>query len=80
MNTIMKTLPESREEIAQIIHSKDTEIERLEEEVRLLRQSLFGLKSEKLPDGDSPQLLLFDMPENPPEEDEQTEEVTAVPR
>lgn len=72
-------LPESRKEIAQIIFSKDKEILRLEEEVRLLRQSLFGSKSEKMPAGDSPQLLLFDMPESVAEdEDEQVAEV-AIP-
>lgn len=79
MNNIMTTLPESREEIAQIILSKDSEIQRLEEEVRLLRQSIFGPKSEKLPDGDSPQLLLFDMPENPPEEEDMEADEIVVP-
>ncbi len=73
----MPELPEGREDIAKIILADRRQIRRLEEEVRLLRHSLFGPKSEKMPNGDSPQLLLFDMPENPPEEEvEQAVEVT----
>jgi len=69
MNDAILDLPESREEITKIILSKDEKIKHLEDEIRLLRQSLFGPKSEKLPPGDSPQLLLFDMPEPLDEED-----------
>ncbi len=79
MNSIMPDLPDSREEIAKIILADREEIQRLEAEIRLLRQSLFGPKSEKMPAGDSPQLLLFDMPEPLAEEEETSDEEIAVP-
>jgi len=44
------------------------EINYLNEQIRILRQTIFGTKSEKDPSGKSPQLSLFDMPENLPEE------------
>ena len=68
-------LPESKGELTQIIFSNVQEIERLEEEVRLLRQLLFAPKSEKLPVGKFPQLSLFDMPENLPEVDDTTDTI-----
>ncbi|MDX2495402.1 MAG: IS66 family transposase [Desulfuromusa sp.] len=68
-------LPESKGELTQIIISNVQEIERLEEEVRLLRQLLFAPKSEKLPVGKFPQLSLFDMPENLPEVDDTTDTI-----
>ncbi len=75
----MPDLPESRDEIAKIICTKDEEIKRLEAENRLLRHSLFGSKSEKLSTGDSPQLLLFDMPEPLAEEEEDPDKEITVP-
>lgn len=49
-------------------------IEQLEEEIRLLRLALFAPKSEKKKEaGPSPQLPLFDMPENPPAEIDEPE-------
>lgn len=62
-------LPDSRKELKEIVLSNREKIKRLEEENRLLRLALFAPKSEKLPVKDSPQLLLFDMPENLPEEE-----------
>lgn len=54
-------------------------IEQLEEENRLLRQALFAPKSEKRkPDTLSPQLSLFDIPENPPIDDDEPEEEVVV--
>ncbi len=56
-----------------------TEINYLNEQIRVLRQTIFGPTSEKRDLGDSPQLLLFDMPENIPEnlsaETEELEEI-----
>ncbi len=72
-------LPESKGELNKIIISNVKEIERLEEEVRLLRQLLFAPKSEKLPVGKSFQLSLFDMPENLPEEAGDTTDKIIVP-
>lgn len=72
-------LPENKAELKKIIFSKDEEIERLNEENRLLRQALFAPKSEKHPDGPSPQLSLFDMPENPPEETPEEKPVVTIP-
>lgn len=73
-------LPDSMAELKNLIFSKDQEIDRLEEEVRLLRHAIFGQKTEKQAAGPSPQLLLFDMPENPQEEtDDKEEEVVTVP-
>jgi len=69
METSQSSLPENKSELKEIVLSQDKEIQRLNEEIRLLRQALFGPKSEKLPAVPSPQLHLFDMPENPPEED-----------
>ncbi len=67
-------LPDSKAELKNIIFSKDKKIERLEEEIRLLRHTIFGQKTEKQATGSSPQLPLFDIPENPPEETEDKEE------
>lgn len=72
-------LPESKIELTKIILSNAKEIERLEEEVRLLRQVLFAPKSEKLPVGKFPQPSLFDMPENPPEEADKKVDEIIVP-
>lgn len=44
----------------------EAEINYLNEQIRILRQTIFGPTSEKRSFGDSPQLLLFDMPENLP--------------
>ena len=66
---------ETKADLQQIIASKNQKIEQLEEEIRLLRLALFAPKSEKKKDdGPSPQLPLFDMPENPPAENDETEE------
>lgn len=66
-------------ELQKVIISKDQEIERLNEENRLLRQALFAPKSEKCQDDDSsPQLSLFDMPENPPDNHEEPEEEEVI--
>lgn len=62
---------ENETKLQQVIFSKDEEIKHLNEEIRLLRQALFGPKSEKIPFGPNPQLSLFDMPENPPEVEEE---------
>ena len=62
---------ENEAKLQNIIFSKDEEIKHLNEEIRLLRQALFGPKSEKIPSGPNPQLSLFDMPENPPESEEE---------
>ncbi|HBS26624.1 MAG TPA: IS66 family transposase [Gammaproteobacteria bacterium] len=72
-------LPESKAELTQIIISNAKVIERLEEEVRLLRQLLFAPKSEKLLSNKYLQLALFDMPENPPEEDEEPADTVTIP-
>ena len=75
----MKALPKSKEEIAEIIFSKDEKIQHLEEENRVLRLALFAPKTEKNKYVfDNKQLVLpfFDMPENPPvkkEEEDQGE-------
>jgi transposase len=75
MENSQLNLPESKVELTEIILSNTKEIERLNEEVRLLRQLLFAPKSEKLPVGKYPQLSLFDMPENPPEEVDEEEKI-----
>ncbi len=72
-------LPESKAAITEIILTKIAEIERLDAENRLLRQALFAPKSEKLPVADSQQLPLFDMPENPPEDDDEPCAEVVVP-
>jgi len=69
-----QNLPDNKHELAEIILANAKEIERLNEEIRLLRQALFAPKSEKLPIGESPQLPLFDMPENPPSADDGEED------
>jgi len=68
---------ETKVELQQKIISQDREIKRLEEENHLLRKALFAPKSEKRKCNEpSSQLPLFDMPENPPEEDvEEKEEI-----
>ncbi len=69
-------LPTNTAKLTEIVLSKVNEIERLEEEIRLLRHALFGPKTEKLPVGESPQLPLFDMPEPPEvEEDEEVKKI-----
>lgn len=79
METNQPSLPENRTELKEIVLSQDKEIQRLNEENRLLRQALFGPKSEKSPAGPSPQLHLFDMPENPPEEEDEEDGEITVP-
>jgi transposase len=71
-------LPESKDELRKIILSQIEEIERLDHTISLLRKALFAPKSEKKPLGESPQLPLFDMPENPPDK-EDDKEVVVVP-
>lgn len=56
METSQSSLPENKAELKEIVLSQDKEIQRLNEENRLLRQALFGSKSEKLPVVSSPQL------------------------
>jgi transposase len=68
-------LPESKAELTKIILSQIKEIERLDQENSLLRKALFAPKSEKKPLGESPQLPLFDMPENPPAKENNQEEI-----
>jgi transposase len=69
MKSSQINLPDSKTELTKIVLSNIKEIERLNDENRLLRQALFAPKSEKLPLCKSPQYPLFDMPENPPEEE-----------
>jgi transposase len=86
MNSTPSNLPENTIDLQKIIQSqglqirsKNQEIERLEEEIRLLRQALFAPKSEKRKDtGLSPQLALFDLPENPPAEEDSKPEKEIV--
>ncbi len=66
-----KVLPDSNAELKNIVLAKDKEIDRLHEEIRLLRQALFAPKSEKTCTDPSPQLPLFDIPENPSPEVEE---------
>jgi transposase len=69
----------NKAELLHAIKTKDQQIERLEEENRLLRKALFAPKSEKVNSHDeSPQLPLFDMPENPPESDEEPEKKIVI--
>ena len=69
----------NKAELLHAIKAKDQQIERLEEENRLLRKALFAPKSEKVSSHDeSPQLPLFDMPENPPESDEEPEKKIVI--
>ena len=71
------TLPDNAVELKKIIldlqkQSTKTEVDYqveinyLNEQIRILRQTIFGAKSEKSHIGKSPQLPLFDMPENLP--------------
>lgn len=73
------TLPDNAAELKKIIlglqkQSTKTEVDYqaeinyLNEQIRILQQTIFGAKSEKSHIGKSPQLPLFDMPENLPEE------------
>ena len=73
------TLPDNAAELKKIILDIQTqstktevdyqaEINYLNEQIRILRQTIFGAKSEKNHIGKSPQLPLFDMPENLPGE------------
>ena len=74
------TLPDSKQELAEIIFANVKEIERLNEEIQLLRQAIFAPKSEKkpFPKSKSEQLFLFDMPENPPPSADEDEEIEVV--
>ncbi len=72
-------LPDSKAGLTKIVLAKIKEVERLSEENRLLRQALFAPKSEKMPVGDSPQLPLFDMPENPPVKEDEADDKIKVP-
>ena len=72
-------LPVNEDELQKIVLPLEQEIKRLSEENRLLRHELFAPKSEKLPVGPNPQLSLFDMPENPPEAPEDSENEIIVP-
>jgi transposase len=83
MNVDATALPDDPEELKRIItaltHEQDRysrENEMLRERVRLLYAKLFGKKSEKSRDENSPQLMLFDMPE--PEEVEPQRETIEV--
>ena len=73
------TLPDDAAELKKIVldiqeQSTKTEVDyqaeinHLNEQIRILRQTIFGTKSEKNHIGKSPQLPLFDMPENLPGE------------
>lgn len=80
MKSACAKFPESRDELIEKIISGAQEIERLNEEIRLLRQVLFAPKSEKKrPFGESPQLNLFDIQEELPadgdEDEDQAEEI-----
>jgi len=75
MNYEHSTLPDDSAELKKIIldiqeQSIDyqAEINYLNEQIRVLRQTIFGSKSEKRALGESPQLPLFDMPESLPED------------
>lgn len=79
MNHNKSTLPDNVAELKKIIldmqqqSTKTTvdyqaEINYLNEQIRILRHTIFGIKSEKSHNEDSPQLPLFDMPEILPEE------------
>lgn len=79
MNYDHSTLPDNAAELKKIIlemqekSSKikvdyQVEINYLNEQIRILRQTIFGIKSEKSSTGNSPQLPLFDMPETLPDE------------
>ncbi|HKJ63929.1 MAG TPA: IS66 family transposase [Desulfopila sp.] len=77
MNRNTSTLPESPEELKEVIadlqkaHEKETAI--LLEQIRLLRAQLFGAKSEKAKAGEAQPLPLFDMPEPAEIEGEEVE-------
>lgn len=49
------SLSKNKDELKEIVLSQNKEIQRLNEEIRLLRHALFGAKSEKLPVGPNPQ-------------------------
>lgn len=78
MTNSILDLPDNRADITEIILADREKIKRLETENRLLRLSLFGPKSEKLPPEDSPQLLLFDMPEPLPADDDKKDDGEVV--
>ena len=68
MNPALETLPDTPAELKQMIIGLRDQYERqidvYVEQIRHLRQLLFGRRSEKLPvDTDTVQLPLFDMPE-----------------
>ncbi len=71
MEKDQQNLPDSKTELKKIVFAKDKEIDLLNEEIRLLRLALFAPKSEKNIVGSSPQLPLFDIPENPSPESEE---------
>ena len=72
-------MPENTVDLQNIIQELYKEIEFLEAQNNLLRQALFAPKSEKRPLGESPQLPLFDLPENPPPSDDKEEEIVVIP-
>ncbi len=71
MNSDQSIQPASKAELKEIILENHKEIERLNDEIRLLCRALFAPKSEKQAVGPSPQIPLFDIPENFPTEAEE---------
>lgn len=71
MNYDFDSLPDNSSALKKIIADLSSSLDQKNEEIRLLRQALFGPKSERQSPGKYPQLPLFDMPENPPEEEEE---------
>ena len=68
MNPALETLPDTPAELKQIIiglcDQHERQVDVYVEQIRHLRQLLFGRRSEKMPvDTDTVQLPLFDMPE-----------------
>ncbi len=85
MRDPVNKLPDDPAFLKEIITLDESEIERLREENRLLRQRLFGRKSEKkIEEGDPDQGLLFDIPEvdesEDVEDDAETQDVAAHER
>ncbi len=86
MNSESPQLPDSVEDLKEVIHSdrhyiefQQSRIEHLENQVRLLRAKLFGRKSEKQAvDTDDKQLLLFNEAEETAEEKPANEEKVTV--
>ena len=67
MNHKHSTLPDDPDKLKKMVLDFQAEINFLNEKIRVLRQTIFGPTSEKRDPGDSPQLSLFDMPEDIPE-------------